>query len=283
MRGLVQKRMRDPSPLKADDAALTSWVVHGIEILRARRWLFEPMPSCTYCHRTVDQLFDERLSVEKAGGAGRFTGKITQDHVVAYAAGGRNSPDNKVPACNFCNVRKSHMPVLTFLLRREEYEADRRKLLNKYKSKAHDAERAEARRRVAPMSPTGVVAEPKPKPKPTKRTKAKRVRRTRFRRAPESTRREALRQRVEKMMRETVWGTSAPPSATQSATQSATPSATLPTAEAESRVSAPPSLASTSSGLPPGRDAAPDAAAGPPLSIPDLVSDLVLDWRPESD
>lgn len=266
--------MRDPTPIKADDDALTLWVTHGIQVLQAKHWLLEPMQRCTYCHRTADQLFDERLAVEKVGGAGRFTGKITQDHVVAYAAGGTNTQDNKVPACNFCNVRKAHMPVLTFLLRRDEYEADRRRILKSYKRKAHDAAAAEARRRVAPMSPTGEVTPskrakpPKPAaalPKQDAPSKPKRVRRTRFRRAPETNRREALRQRVEKMMRETVWGA---------------PGATPPAAEAASRASAPASPASTSSGLPREQDAAQVGAGGPPRSIPDLVSDLVLDWRP---
>lgn len=42
-------------------------------------------------------------------------GKMTREHVIAISRGGRDEPDNTVPACGKCNSKKSHRSVFVML------------------------------------------------------------------------------------------------------------------------------------------------------------------------
>jgi len=43
---------------------------------------------------------------------------VTRDHVIPRSRGGSNAPDNLVPCCQQCNLRKSNKPLWKFLLER---------------------------------------------------------------------------------------------------------------------------------------------------------------------
>lgn len=58
---------------------------------------------CVYCHRRADH---------------RKKGRdMTVEHVIPISKGGTNTPDNKVGACDQCNVKRGNTPLILHLMR----------------------------------------------------------------------------------------------------------------------------------------------------------------------
>lgn len=201
----------------AGAAGFVHWVGDGVRQYEARRACPEDM-YCEYCGRSA---YEVRLEAEivrdapnRQRGGGVFRADLNKDHIEPKARGGTDWARNLADSCVFCNVHKRDTSLLQFLLERESLEFIR---IEKFS-------RAIGKYRPLPT-------QPKPKSK-------------------NANRREALRLRVEKMLRET------------------TPQG----AEAALLESEPPGPASSGPGRPesPAPDGEPDEAHGQPPSIPNL-------------
>jgi hypothetical protein len=71
---------------------------------------------CTYCGRVCrpPQRGEQYCKLKK-----RIHAKsVTIDHFVPFAAGGRDTLDNRTPACRLCNQAKGALPALLFIAQR---------------------------------------------------------------------------------------------------------------------------------------------------------------------
>jgi 5-methylcytosine-specific restriction endonuclease McrA len=109
------KRNTDPSAQKAwNDKWLAAHPGYGREAAQRRRARLAGVP----CTLTAAEW---RAIVEHFNGACAYCLRtdrpLTQEHVVAIAAGGAHTADNVVPACQSCNSRKHDRGILKMLPR----------------------------------------------------------------------------------------------------------------------------------------------------------------------